>query len=108
MDAVKDIEHVIELMKPKAFITRWWGYFWGLRVPAIRHIDHWIRVENLFKKIPLTNLSALCGSFFTWHYQHSPPEQRENPREFAAIKVISSISIVLWMNLLELDEVRRS
>ncbi|WP_374075055.1 AMP-binding protein [Bdellovibrio bacteriovorus] len=45
---VTDIEHVINLVKPKVFATRWWGYLWGLRVPAIRQIPHWMHVKKLF------------------------------------------------------------
>ncbi|WP_413943273.1 AMP-binding protein [Bdellovibrio sp. HCB-162] len=47
---VTDIEHVINLVKPKLFVTRWWGYLWGLRVSSIRHIPRWMHVTNLFKE----------------------------------------------------------
>ncbi len=36
------IKSIIDLMKPKAFVTSKIGYLWGLRVPAIRQISRWL------------------------------------------------------------------
>ncbi len=44
-----NIRHVIELMRPKAFVSGWMGSLWGLRSSAIRAVPHWIRTSELPK-----------------------------------------------------------
>ena len=44
---VSEIETLIEGLKPKVFLASRLGMLWGLRVPAIRRIPHWIRPQTL-------------------------------------------------------------
>lgn len=44
---VSQIEEMIRLVQPKAFIAHWLGKVWGARVPAIRKIPVWISASRL-------------------------------------------------------------
>jgi acyl-CoA synthetase (AMP-forming)/AMP-acid ligase II len=39
---VDRIDHVIQLMKPKVFFSGFLGKLWGLRIPTVRKIPHWV------------------------------------------------------------------
>lgn len=47
---LKDINHVINIVQPKMFITRWWGYIWGARLNSVRDIPHWTSAEKVLSK----------------------------------------------------------
>ncbi len=44
---IKRISEVIKIVNPKIFISSMVGNLWGLRVPEIRQIPHWIRPGTL-------------------------------------------------------------
>ncbi len=44
---VKKISEVIALVRPKIFVSSLVGNLWGLRVPEIRKIPHWIKPKTL-------------------------------------------------------------
>jgi len=44
---IKRISEVIKIVNPKIFISSTLGNLWGLRVPEIRQIPHWIRPGTL-------------------------------------------------------------
>jgi acyl-coenzyme A synthetase/AMP-(fatty) acid ligase len=46
---VRNINHVIESVKPKMFITSLIGRLWGMRVPSIRAIPKWIGARAVLK-----------------------------------------------------------
>ena len=45
--SVERIQQIIQLARPKLFIAHSPGFLWGLRVPEIRKIPHWIRASSL-------------------------------------------------------------
>lgn len=47
---LKDINHVIDIVQPKVFITRWWGYLWGARLNSVRSIPHWTSAEKVLSE----------------------------------------------------------
>lgn len=52
---IKKISEVINLVKPKVFVSSMFGNLWGLRVAEIRQIPHWVTPAKLMdgKKIDL-------------------------------------------------------
>jgi acyl-CoA synthetase (AMP-forming)/AMP-acid ligase II len=44
---VADVEHVIRLVRPKAFVASVLGQLWGLRVRAVREVPRWMRLGRL-------------------------------------------------------------
>lgn len=44
---VAEIERVIQIAKPKAFLANTLGHIWGLRVPAVRAIPRWIHSRRI-------------------------------------------------------------
>lgn len=45
--AIKKISEVINLVKPKIFVSSMIGNLWGMRVAEIRHIPHWVTPAKL-------------------------------------------------------------
>lgn len=44
---VEKINQVIRTMKPKLFLTNWFGRFWGMRASSIREIPIWKNVSSI-------------------------------------------------------------
>ncbi len=53
-----DIEHAIDLVKPKIFVTSTLGRLWGLRVQAVRRIPNWVNISSIHSYNP-ESLEAL-------------------------------------------------
>ena len=54
------IAQVISTMQPKAFVCSKLGRFWGLRVQAIRQIQHYFTADELVKGARKTNCRLEC------------------------------------------------
>ena len=49
---VAKIDHVIQIVKPKLFLSIFLGKLWGMRVPSIRAIPRWTSTSQLAGQIP--------------------------------------------------------
>jgi acyl-CoA synthetase (AMP-forming)/AMP-acid ligase II len=47
---VERIDHVIQMMKPGVFFSGFLGKLWGLRIPAVRKIPHWVTPADIRKE----------------------------------------------------------
>ena len=67
----QNIRKVIELVRPKAFLSQGLGWIWGIRVPSIRSIPHWISTKKqsthrLFTELHLEQLSHTQPGIITF------------------------------------------
>ena len=69
--AVKKINHVLNIVKPKIFLTSFLGKLWGLRVPAIRSISKWVNIgaihhETLSRGLQVESVSEDTHGIITF------------------------------------------
>ena len=43
---VPKIDKVLNLVKPRLFLTNWLGRLWGTRIPSVRAIPHWVSTSR--------------------------------------------------------------
>jgi acyl-coenzyme A synthetase/AMP-(fatty) acid ligase len=53
------IEKIISLCAPKAFITHYYGLFWGMRIASVRRIQNRIQVHQIHSTSPSAKLQLI-------------------------------------------------
>ena len=61
---MRSVDRVVALARPKAFVGGFMGRLWGLRIPAIRKIPHWVSIRRLRTSTSKVHVESVSSD--TW------------------------------------------